>query len=158
MSYVRLKDIAEKAGVSINTVSRSLKDKPDISAGTRERVKRIADELGYIPHANASGLRSNTTNTIGVVITHINNAFFSRILQGISDAISNYGYTIMTLSSNEDIAKEKKLFVTGCLAQRYKEELAREIPEIDRVIGLQSIDEIEAAYGLRRPAGRCRRG
>ncbi|MFP4179884.1 MAG: LacI family DNA-binding transcriptional regulator [Spirochaetaceae bacterium] len=112
MVYVRLKDIAEKAGVSINTVSRSLKDKPDISEKTRQRIRQIADELGYIPHANASGLRSRKSNTIGIIVTHINNAFFSRILQGISDAISSYGYTIITLTSNEDISREKDLFIT----------------------------------------------
>ncbi len=111
MVYVRLKDIAEKAGVSINTVSRSLKDKPDIGEKTKQKIRQIADELGYIPHANASGLRSRKSNTIGVIVTHINNAFFSRILQGISDAISSYGYTIMTLTSNEDIAREKDLFI-----------------------------------------------
>jgi len=69
------------------------------------------NELGYIPHANASGLRSNITNTISVVISYINNSFFSWILQGISAAISNYDYFIMTLNSIEDIAKEKNLFV-----------------------------------------------
>ena len=112
MPYIRLKDIAEHAGVSINTVSRALKDKPDIGEETKQRIRKIADELGYIPHANASGLRSNRTKTIGVIITHFNNAFYSRILQGIHDAIGDSGYSILTMSSNEDMVREKELFVS----------------------------------------------
>ena len=109
MKYIRLQDIAEKANVSINTVSRALKGKKDISRETTELVKRIADELGYIPHASASSLRSNENNTIGVVITNIDNTFFGRILQGINDALVKYNYIILTLSSNEDVDKEKKI-------------------------------------------------
>ncbi len=109
MGYIRLKDIAEKAHVSINTVSRALKGKNDIGKETTELVRKIADELGYIPHANASSLRSNKNRTIGVVITNIDNTFFGRILQGINDALVEYDYTILTLTSNEDIEKEKKI-------------------------------------------------
>jgi len=109
MKYIRLQDIAEKANVSINTVSRALKGKKDISRETTELVKRIADELGYIPHASASSLRSKENKTIGVVITNIDNTFFGRILQGINDALVEYDYIILTLSSNEDVEKEKKI-------------------------------------------------
>ena len=106
MRYVTLKDIAKQANVSVNTVSRALKGKNDIGKATTERIKKIADELGYIPHASASNLRSNRNKTIGVVITNIDNAFFGRILQGINDALSEYGFTILTLTTNEDIEKE----------------------------------------------------
>jgi LacI family transcriptional regulator len=112
MGYVRLKDIAEKAGVSINTVSRSLKDKPDIGAETKNRIKEIAAAMGYIPHASASSLRSNQNKTIGVVVTHLANTFFSHILQGINDALSHSEYTILALGSNEDLAKEEKIIKT----------------------------------------------
>ena len=112
MPYVRMKDIAQRAGVSINTVSHALKDMPDISKETKERIRALADELGYIPHASASNLRSKSTNTIGVVVTHVDNSFFSRILQGINDAISSWGFTIMTLSSNEDLLREEKIIRT----------------------------------------------
>ena len=112
MGYVRLKDVAERAGVSINTVSRSLKDKPDIGIETRTRIKEIAAAMGYIPHASASSLRSNKNKTIGVVVTHLDNTFFAHILQGINDVLSHSEYTILALSSNEDLAKEEKMITT----------------------------------------------
>ncbi len=112
MSYIRLKDIAEKANVSINTVSRALKDRSDIGEDTKKKIKRIADELGYIPNASASRLRSNENKMIGVVITHIDNAFYARILQGINDAVAKLGYTILALSSGEDLEREEVLLKT----------------------------------------------
>ncbi|MEW5816228.1 MAG: LacI family DNA-binding transcriptional regulator [Spirochaetota bacterium] len=112
MAYVRLKEIAERANVSINTVSRALKDKHDIGIKTKKRIHSIAEELGYIPHATASSLRSKCNRTIGVVITHLDNAFFSSILQGINDAIVNHGFTILTLSSNEDPETEQRILRT----------------------------------------------
>ena len=108
VGYVRLKYIAEKANVSINTVSRALKGKSDIGRQTTEKIRKIAEELGYIPHITAASLRSKTSSTIGVVITYIDNPFFSRILQGINDSISKYGYIILTLASNEDLIKEDR--------------------------------------------------
>jgi LacI family transcriptional regulator len=106
--YVTLRDIALRAGVSVNSVSRALKDRPDIGDETKARIKEIAGELGYIPHAAASNLRSGASKSIGVVVTRIDNAFFSRILQGVSDCVSERGYTVLTLSSNEDLEAERR--------------------------------------------------
>lgn len=106
MQYVRLKDIAARAGVSINTVSRALKGKLDISQATIRRVRSIAEEMGYVPDAAAASLRSRSVRAVGVIVTYMDNAFFARILQGISDAISAQGYTIITLASNEDLDRE----------------------------------------------------
>jgi LacI family transcriptional regulator len=98
--YVTLRDIAEKAGVSVNSVSRALKDRDDIGGETKE--------LGYIPHAAASNLRSGASKSIGVIVTRIDNAFFSRILQGVSDCVSRRGYSVLTLSSNEEVEAERR--------------------------------------------------
>jgi LacI family transcriptional regulator len=106
--YVTLRDIATRAGVSVNCVSRALKDRDDIGDATKARIKAIADELGYIPHAAASNLRSGASKSIGVIVTRIDNAFFSRILQGVSDCVSERGYTVLTLSSNEDVEAERR--------------------------------------------------
>jgi len=109
MAYVRLKDIAARAGVSINTVSRALKGKSDIGLDTIRKIKKIADEMGYVPDAAAVSLRSRTSKAVGVIITYIDNAFFARILQGINDVLSMHGYTIITLASNEDLDKETEI-------------------------------------------------
>ena len=107
-SYITIRDIAEKAGVSANTVSRALNNKNDIGEETTARIQKIADQLGYIRHAAASGLRSGGTKSIGVIVTNIDNAFFSRILQGISDCVAENGYTVVMLASNEDVDTEAK--------------------------------------------------
>ena len=112
MAYIRLKDIAEKANVSVNTVSRALKGRSDISVETQKRIREIADELGYIPDASASRLRSRENKMIGVIITHIDNPFYALILQGINDAIAERGYTMLALSSGEDLTKEAELLKT----------------------------------------------
>ncbi len=109
MSYVRLKDIAARAEVSINTVSRALKGKSDIGLATTRKIKKIAEEMGYVPDAAAVSLRSRSSKAVGVIITYIDNSFFARILQGINDVVSTHGYTIITLASNEDLDKEKEI-------------------------------------------------
>ena len=109
MRYVRLKDIAEQAGVSINTVSRALKSKGDISEDTTKRIRDIADDLGYVPHAAAASLRSKATKTIGVIVTYLDNPFYARLLKGVSDALGEYGYTVMTWENGENIAKERHI-------------------------------------------------
>jgi LacI family transcriptional regulator len=109
VKYIRLKDIAEKANVSINTVSRALKGESDIGKKTSRRICKIAKELGYVPHASAVSLRSRTTKTIGVIVTYLDNPFYARILKGITTALSKDGYTPMTWENNEDIEKEKRV-------------------------------------------------
>jgi len=106
--YTTIRDIALKAGVSANTVSRALNDNDDISDETKLRVRKIAGELGYIRHAAASGLRSGGTRSIGVIVTHIDNIFFSRILQGINDRVSEKEYSLLILDSNEDPETEAR--------------------------------------------------
>jgi LacI family transcriptional regulator len=106
--YVTLRDIAKKAKLSVNSVSRALNDHADIGARTKERVRRIAEQLGYIPHSAAAHLRSGDSRSIGVILTHIDNSFFARILQGINDCVSAHGYTVVTLASNEDPDAEER--------------------------------------------------
>jgi LacI family transcriptional regulator len=109
LKYARLKDIAEKAQVSVNTVSRALKGKDDIGLETQSRIRHIATELGYVPHAAAASLRSKTSNAIGVIVTFMDNPFYARILQGINDALSKYGFHAIIGSSNEDVDQEREL-------------------------------------------------
>ena len=73
-----MKDIAKIAGVSINTVSRALNDKPEINEKTRRRIKRIARELNYTPNSIAASLASRKTKTIGLIIPDICDPFFAQ--------------------------------------------------------------------------------
>lgn len=95
-------DIAKKAGVSIATVSRVVNNSDGIADKTREKVLKVADELGYYPQAYAQGLARKKKNIIMVVVPVLSNYFFMEVLAGIQDEISNYSYdlNIFNVQSN----------------------------------------------------------
>ena len=101
-----LKDIAKELGVSVTTVSRALNDKPDISAEMKQRVVEKAQALGYVSNTLARQLRTQRTNTIGVVISDNANPFFAHIVRGIQDTALTHGYHIVLCNTDEDYDKE----------------------------------------------------
>ncbi|MGC9471618.1 MAG: LacI family DNA-binding transcriptional regulator [Bacteroidales bacterium] len=103
---VTIKDIARELGVSPSTVSRALKDHPDISAETKKAVKELAEKYHYQPDAIALSLRSRQTRTIGVVIPEVVHHFFSSVISGIEDVAYHAGYQVMITQSNENYERE----------------------------------------------------
>jgi DNA-binding LacI/PurR family transcriptional regulator len=103
---VTIKDIAKVLGISISTVSRALKNHPDISEVTRNQVKELARKLNYEPNALALSLRKNKTFTIGVIIPEIVHHFFSSVISGIEDVAYDRGYNVMVSQSNESYERE----------------------------------------------------
>ena len=93
---IRLKDIAERAGVSVMTVSKVLRDAPDISVATKARVRLLAEEMGYMPDTVAQGLRNRTTKLLGLVISAATNPIFARVVMGIEDQAHELGYDVIT--------------------------------------------------------------
>src|SRR5690242_7297601 len=79
-NMVRLKDIAQQAGVSVMTVSKALRDESDISAVTKARIKALAGQMGYMPDSVAQGLRNKTTKLLGLAISSITNPVFARMI------------------------------------------------------------------------------
>lgn len=106
-NQVTIKDIARELGISPSTVSRALKDHPDISPETKRLVNELAEKLNYQPNVVALSLRSSKTNTIGVIIPEIVHFFFSTIISGIEDVAYSAGYNIIITQSNESLAREK---------------------------------------------------
>ncbi|NBP71523.1 MAG: LacI family transcriptional regulator [Cytophagia bacterium] len=106
-NQVTIKDIARELGISPSTVSRALKDHPDISPETKKAVNELAEKLNYQPNVVALSLRSSKTNTIGVIIPEIVHFFFSTIISGIEDVAYSAGYNIIITQSNESLAREK---------------------------------------------------
>jgi DNA-binding LacI/PurR family transcriptional regulator len=94
-------DIAKAIGISVSTVSRALKDHPDISSETKKAVKQIAAELNYRPNTLAQSLSKRESRTIGVIIPDIETHFFSSILTGIQKVASLAGYKVMISQSKE---------------------------------------------------------
>ena len=103
---VTIKDLARILKVSTSTVSRALKDHPDISKETKEQVNKLAKELKYKPNAIALSLRSKHSNIIGVIIPQIVHHFFSSVISGIEDVANKSGYHVMICQSNESFRRE----------------------------------------------------
>lgn len=105
---VTIKDIAREAKVSYATVSRALSGHAEISEETRERIRKLAKEMGYMPNAVAKGLVTRSTRTLGLIIPDITNPFFPEVAQGIEDSASRNGYQVFLCNSNWDIKKENE--------------------------------------------------
>ena len=114
---VTIGDVAELAGVSYQTVSRVINDKPDVSATTRQRIQDIIAETGYRPSHIARSLATARTATIGLVVPDISNPFFSAIARGVEQVASTQGYTVLLCSTGEDASRE--LEVLHMLDERY---------------------------------------
>lgn len=108
MKDITLKQIAEKLGISITTVSKSLKDYPDVSPKTKKAVLDLAEELNFTPNSYAVYLRTNESKTIGLIIPEVVHHFFSGVINGIIDEAEKNGYLVIILQSGESIALEKK--------------------------------------------------
>jgi len=92
---IRLKDIAERAGVSIMTVSKALRDEPDVSSSTRTPVRLLAREMGYVPDSIAQGLRNRKTKLFGLVIPSLANPIFARLVLAIQERAYELGYDVL---------------------------------------------------------------
>jgi LacI family transcriptional regulator len=108
MKTVTLKQIAAKLGISVTTVSRALKDYPDINAKTKQMVKDMATSMKYVPNASAVNLRTQESKTIGVVIPAMVHDFFSNVIDGILQEAEEHGYLVILMQSNENFELEKK--------------------------------------------------
>ena len=106
--YVTMSDIARELGVSVNTVSRGLRGKDDISEAMREKIEQTANEMGFIRNTFASSLRTNKTNIVGVILEDSSNPFFSEVFKGIEDAARKEDYQLILMNSKEDYPTEKK--------------------------------------------------
>ncbi len=107
-----IKDIARIAGVSHGTVSRALHDSSLISVQTKERIQKIAVEIGYRPSAAARSLKTNRSQALGVIVSHIADPFFSEILQGIDDVAQSNGYSLFMAAAQHDPERERLIIQT----------------------------------------------
>lgn len=104
--HFTINDIAKLLGVSKSTVSRALKDHPDISPETKSAVKSVAESLHYRPSQVAISLRSRKSKVIGLIIPKIYSFFFPTVINGIESVANEHGYNLMILQSNELYEKE----------------------------------------------------
>ncbi|MGD1088498.1 MAG: LacI family DNA-binding transcriptional regulator [Verrucomicrobiota bacterium] len=144
---VRLKDMARHLGVSVMTVSKALRDAPDVSAATKSRIKALAQQMGYVPDSSAQGLRTKTTKLFGLVIPSSTNPIFARIVFAIEDRAHEFGYDVLLAHSLNKPEREENcirrllsrrvdgLFISPVYrfeaeARIYQEVLARKTPTV----------------------------
>jgi LacI family transcriptional regulator/LacI family repressor for deo operon, udp, cdd, tsx, nupC, and nupG len=101
-----IKDIARQAGVSHTTVSRALNHSPLISLQTTERIQQIASQLGYHPSVAARSLKTNRSQVLGVIVSHIADPYFSEVIQGIDDVAQEHGYSLFIASAQNEPLRE----------------------------------------------------
>jgi LacI family transcriptional regulator len=104
--HISLKDLAKELGVSISTVSRALKNHPEISPELTKKIQALAAKWNYTPNPLAMGLLRQQTKMIGVIVPDINTHFYSSIISGIESVAKERGYFIVIASSNESMEKE----------------------------------------------------
>lgn len=104
---VTIKDVAARAGVSYQTVSRAINGQGDISPETRERVLKAIRELGYRPNRLAGALRGNNSRVIGLVVSDLANSFHAEVAAGVEAEADGKGYSVIFANSGEDILRER---------------------------------------------------
>ncbi len=104
----RLKDIAKDLGLSVVTISKVLRDHPDISESTRKRVLKRMKELNYRPNYAARSLITGRSWSIGLVVPDLLHPFFAQIAKAISVSIRERGYSLLISSSDEDPDLERQ--------------------------------------------------
>ncbi len=103
---VTLKQIAKELDVSISTVSKSLKDSPEISEDTRQKVQAFAKLYNYKPNNIALSLKNKKTKTIGIIIPEIVHHFFATVISGVENVANEHGYNVIVCLSDESFDKE----------------------------------------------------
>lgn len=104
---VTMKEIAKKLGVSVSTVSRALKDSPELHPDTKKRVVEMAKSMNYQYNLLAQSLRISRSKVLGVIVPELTSHFFSSNISGIQDTAYKRGYNIMICQSNESYEQEK---------------------------------------------------
>lgn len=105
-------DISKELGIDSSTVSRALNNSDRVSKKTKDKIVKKAIELGYQRNSIASKLRTNKSNTIGVIVPRISRHFFSSVIAGIEETAFDAGYDVIICQSLDNLQREKKLMQT----------------------------------------------
>lgn len=104
--FVTIKDIAQQSGLSVITVSRALSGTGYVRKETREKILRIAEELGYTKDSAASSLRTKKTKILGVVVVDNSNPFYAEVVKGIEIEARKNGYSIILVNTDRNYENE----------------------------------------------------
>lgn len=104
---IRLKDVAQKCGVSIATVSKALADKSDISEETKDYIRKVCDDMGYMPNATARALKIRRTYNMGILLNSedlsgLTHDYFARVVESFRRNVERHGYDITFISNGKN--------------------------------------------------------
>lgn len=106
MQQSTLKKLSEVLGISISTVSRALKDHPDISVATKNKVKELAIAMEYEPNAYAVQLRTRQSNVLGILVPSIANFFYDSFIASVEEEARANGYSVLIMQSVDSAVVE----------------------------------------------------
>lgn len=141
-----LKDVAERAGVGVSSVSRVLSGHPDVSVKMRDRVMAAVDAIGYRPDIFARGLRGGPTMSVGLVIGDISNPLLSEISLGAERELRRAGYSLLFVNSMNDPELEAQNILL--FRDRYVDGLLLSLSAEDDAGVLAALQTIEAPLVL----------
>ncbi|MFK3660423.1 HTH-type transcriptional regulator GalS [Scandinavium sp. NPDC088450] len=104
---ITIRDVARHAGVSVATISRVLNNSPLVSPETRELVMKAVSELGYRPNANAQALATQVSDTIGVVVMDVSDAFFGALVKAVDTVAQQFQKNVLIGNSYHEAEKER---------------------------------------------------
>lgn len=136
---VTIKDVSDRAGVAISTVSRVLNGLDRVSDETRIKVEKAVEELGYVKNSLAASMKTGKSKMIVVVVPDIINEYYTAVVQGVEEIASNEDYYTMICSSRDSHMKEQELF-SGELGM-----------VIDGVIIIPAYDDLEYYRNIAKP-------
>ena len=152
---VTIEDVAERAGVAISSVSSALNDRPGVSARTRERIRAIAREMGYVPSLRGRSLSTKRAFAVGLVVRREptvlgSDPFFGAFIAGIESELSRCGYALVLQVSadpEEDVARYRRLAADRRVDGVYINELTHDDPRLTlvRELGLPAVAITETA-------------
>ncbi len=108
-------DVARLAGVSQPTVSRALRDSPKVSADTKQRVRRAADVLGYVPSETGRALSSGRTWRVGLLVTDLDNQFYSHVISPMHHELESLGYQLVLQTESSDSGRVAERLIANSL-------------------------------------------
>jgi len=111
---VTLKDIAIRAGTSVNSVSKAIRNHPKISEKKRREILKIAKEMGYVPNYTAKCLRKRKTNLIGLIVGDNTNPYFAKTIKVVQSRLKEYGYFTLTFNNYENVEDELGIITELC--------------------------------------------
>src|SRR3989442_14457433 len=165
---VSIKDVAEAAGVSTATVSRVLSNGLHVRPEVRERVMEAVDKLAYRPNLLARSLRSQQSNTIGLIVSDIRNPFFTSMSRAVEDTAYEQGFSLVLCNTDENPEKEmiylhlmRDEHVAGVIFSPTRQTLSSFAPTnlnfplvvvdrsiSDRDVDVVQLDNVDAGYRL----------